>query len=62
MLNYFVETERIQAQLNEVDALKSHLQEEAEKLQFRLVESEELVRNLQIENNRFVNEFSMKVY
>lgn len=46
------ETERIQAQLNEVDVLKSHLQEEAEKHQFRFVESEELVRNLQMENTR----------
>lgn len=46
------ESERIQTQLNEVDALKSHLQEEVEKLQFRLAECEELVRNLQIENNR----------
>lgn len=46
------ETERIQTQLKEVDAVKSHLQEEAEKLQFRLVESEELVRNLQLENSR----------
>lgn len=46
------ETERIQTQLKEVDAVKSHLQEEAEKLQFRLVESEELVGNLQLENSR----------
>lgn len=46
------ETERVQTQMNEVDALKLHLQEEAEKLQFRLVESEELIRNLEIENAR----------